>query len=192
MGISTRKSGTFDAFSRFLELRLPDGTPAFNVFQWRSICDNCLRRGRKSACEHERVNDPPWIEEDNDGFLQTVMSSEGHAREILGVGSTDAERKMFEHDDCARLANPELQLSRVAGTPRYFYTGIDPGGGRSEFAIVSIVVQANVAVVSHQAADQARTSASACGSRGSDETHCRHNAAVRPACAARASSVVCA
>lgn len=162
------------------------------MFQWRSVCEPCLRRGRKTACEHELVNDPPWIQGDGDGFLQTVMSAEGHAREILGVGGTDAERKMFEHEDCAAVAQPANRVEGFRGAPAYFYTAVDPGGGSSDFAILSLVVQGDAATVRYHALHQARTNASTCGSRGTDDTHCSNSRLVRSACASSASSVVAA
>lgn len=151
MGISTRKSSSFDLFSVFMRINLADGTPAFQTFEWRGICKACEDAGEEDTCEHMRAERPWWLERDDGGFIKKIMQDfyEDYMREFKGAEGTMLQQKVFKSEMIDQLRKESAMVSFANETFDYFFVSVDPaaGGEQSEYAIVTMVFDAERATV---------------------------------------------
>lgn len=153
MGISTKKSSSFDLFTMLMKKRLPDGTPLFRTFEWKGVCDACERNGEEVTCEHKRGERPWWLERDDGGFMKKVMEDfyQDFMREFKGVEGNPLQKKVFDAELIDPLRGRQGEIDTHGEAFPYVFVSIDPHGGgtQSNYAIVSMVFDNDHGIVSN-------------------------------------------
>lgn len=91
LAISTPASDT-NYYSRLMEYKKPDGTSLFNTIRIGLACDQCIEQGVSDTCQHELHKQPPWKSQTRMDILQSILSEDDFAREVMGLIRGGAEQ----------------------------------------------------------------------------------------------------
>ena len=138
-------SDRFNHFTRMINQRLPDGSPAFNVFRWQAVCETCAESDASlKMCEHMRIHRPYWLSADKSMTAALFGGNlQEYAKELGNVDIDDLIRPWFNMAVVERMQRFDDMCVEVPSTVHFneVIIGIDPasGGKGSEYAIVALV-----------------------------------------------------
>lgn len=142
IAISTPLDG-MNFYSEMFELKGGDGQPLFNQLRIGMSCEKCQKAGKAADCTHMASVVPPWKSAAKFDMVKAIYGDRKDilARESMGQITNDAASIFSQGMVEKMLAKEEWDLK--AGT-KYVFLGVDPnGGGDSQMAIVTMVMEMN-------------------------------------------------
>ena len=130
-------------YSEMFNMKLPNGEGLFNTLEVKLACDECLAGDHPERCVHMTDEIPPWKSVAKFDMIKAIYGNkiELLQRESMGLVTEDmASVFKQKYIDIMYNATP-YTLSKE---PSFVFCATDPnGGGSSDMAIVSIVIELN-------------------------------------------------
>ena len=146
IAISTPLDG-MNFYSEMFDLKGGDGQPLFNTLRIGLSCAKCQAAGKSADCTHMQDVIPPWKSAAKFDMVKAIYGDRKDllARESMGQITSD-NASVFPEKLINRLMDrPEYRLQNSAP---FVFLGVDPnGGGASEMAIVTMVMESNNIVI---------------------------------------------
>jgi hypothetical protein len=142
IAISTPLDG-LNFYSEMFELKGGDGENLFNTLRVGLSCDKCQKAGKATECTHMASIIPPWKSAAKFSMVKAIYGDRKDllARESMGQITNDAASVFSQKLVDGLMNRPEWELRNNA---QFVFLGVDPnGGGSSEMAIVTIVMEQN-------------------------------------------------
>ena len=146
IAISTPQD-SLNFYSEMFELKDHLGKPFFKQIKVSLICDMCRAAGKGEDCNHMSHWIPPWKSRDKFLMAKALYGSNTDLlkRESMGETTDDANSVFSSKDVNVLLESPRVKLD---SSPDYVIIAADPnGGGSSQFAVVSIVLEGDRCVI---------------------------------------------
>jgi len=146
IAISTPLDG-LNFYSEMFDLTGADGKPLFNTLRVGLACDRCQKAGKAAECTHMASIIPPWKSQAKFEMVKSIYGDRKDllARESMGQITNDAASVFSQKMVDKMFDKVPWQLRNKA---RFIFLGVDPnGGGTSELAIVTIVMEQNNMVI---------------------------------------------
>jgi hypothetical protein len=124
-------------------MKLPNGEGLFNTLEVKLACPDCLASDHPERCVHMTDEIPPWKSVAKFDMIKAIYGNKVELlqRESMGLVTEDMQsvfkskyvNKMFDRDPYT-----------ISKEPSFIFTATDPnGGGSSDMAIVSIILEMN-------------------------------------------------
>jgi len=124
-------------------MKLPNGEGLFNTLEVKLACDDCLKGDHPERCVHMTDEIPPWKSVAKFDMIKAIYGNkiELLQRESMGLVTEDMQ-SVFKQKYVNLLFN--AQKYSLAKEPAFVFIATDPnGGGSSDMALVSIVIEYN-------------------------------------------------
>lgn len=139
-GITTRGYDQFNFVTQLIKLKGSDGKPLFRNINLDLCCDHCRRIGKEATCRHKIGQRPYWHDA---GMYKNIKKMYGDDEDAFLVETKGLEVETgidpaFQREKLEFAFDPKNYIKDV-GFQRNIFVGIDPAGGGSKFAIVTMV-----------------------------------------------------
>lgn len=133
-------------YSEMFELRDNTGETFFRTIKVSLVCDKCKSAGTGASCTHKQDLIPPWKSAAKLDMVRALYADQGDLMQRESMGSiTDDANSLFESEKVVSFMKRKPILLRP---PDYIFMALDPnGGGSSQMAVVSVVIEDDQLVV---------------------------------------------
>ena len=134
-------------YSEMFNMKLPNGEGLFNTLEVKLACDDCLKGDHPERCVHMTDEIPPWKSVAKFDMIKAIYGNKVELlqRESMGLVTEDM-MSVFKQKYVEALYNSEKM--KLTKEPAFVFIATDPnGGGSSDMAIVSLVIEYNKIII---------------------------------------------